>query len=298
MKKPKVSIIIPTYNMGHYITTAIESIFFQIYKNYEIIVVDDGSTDNTEEILSQYGNKIRIISQNHKGLACARNLGIRNSRGEYIALLDADDAWLPNRLLKQVPILDNKPRIGLVHSNLIEIDDNGNTLGISSQTKRLTTNSIALNLLFRSQHILCPTVLLRKKCLQDVGVFDENLSWFGVEDRDLWIRIAMHWKIEYINIPLALYRIRHDAMSKNIKKMMKARYYIVKKYTKNLFGFSLLRQRMLSAIHLELADGLAWRGNPDKSLQEYFKAIKLFPFNIIIYVNFLKAFIKTFLKEK
>ncbi len=291
--KSKVSIIIPTYNMAKYLPQAIDSIFAQTYENYEVIVIDDGSTDNTKQILNKYKDKIKYIYQKNKGLACARNLGVKNSKGTYIALLDADDAWLPNKLSEEVPILDNNLQIGLVHTNAIEIDEEGNTIGLSTQSPRLKTKNMALNLLLRKEHILCLTVLFRKDCLKYVGMFDEKLTWLGVEDRDLWVRIAQHFRIEYINKPLALHRIRSDAMSRNLENMMKARYYIVDKYCPKSLGMKVMRKRMLSAIHFEVADGLSWRGKPRRSLIQYWKALKFYPFNIIIYINFVKAITKT-----
>jgi len=291
--KLTVSIIIPTYNMAKYLPNAIDSVLAQTYKNYEIIVIDDGSTDNTRIILNKYKDKIKYVYQKNKGLACARNTGLKYSTGRYIALLDADDLWLPNRLSEEVPILDNNPKIGLVHANAIDIDEEGNTLGLTTQSPRLRKKNMALNLLLRKEHILCLTVLFRKDCLKYVGMFDENLTWLGVEDRDLWVRIAQHFRIEYIDKPLALHRIRSDAMSRNIENMMKARYYVVDKYNPRSSCLSFMRRQMLSAIHFEVADGLSWRGEPRKSLKQYWKALKFYPFNIIIYINFLKAIIKT-----
>lgn len=279
--------------MAHFINTAIESVLAQKYRNFEIIIVDDGSTDDTEVTVMKYDNeKIKYYRQKHSGLACARNHGIRKSNGKYIGLLDADDVWLPNRLSIEVPIMENNSDVGMVHANVIEIDKEGNTIGIPHKKYRPKSEKLALDLLLRKQHILCPTVLFRKRCLKRSGLFDENLTWLGVEDRDLWIRIAKFYKIEYINKALALYRIRKGSMSNNQTRMMKARYYIVDKYCPKNHVTNLFRQRMLSAIHFENADGLSWRGELRNSLKEYWKAIKIFPLSLSSYLNATKAIFK------
>ena len=114
---PKVSVIIPTYQYDSFIGEAIDSVLAQTYKDYELIVVDDGSIDRTREIISKYGSNINYIYQENKGLAAARNTGIRATKGEYLSFLDADDAWLPNKLEVEVEFLDTHPVVGMVYSN-------------------------------------------------------------------------------------------------------------------------------------------------------------------------------------
>ena len=115
-RQPRVSVIIPAYNADRYIAEAINSIFSQSYQDYEIIVVDDGSTDSTPEILQSYGSRIHSISQTNGGMAAARNLGIAAAKGELIALLDHDDIFLPDKLPAQVACFDSHPGVGLVNS--------------------------------------------------------------------------------------------------------------------------------------------------------------------------------------
>ena len=294
----KVTVIIPIYNMEKYITEAVDSALNQTYENCEIIVIDDGSTDNTFNILKRYNNNIRYIKQDNKGLACARNVGIKKSTGDYIALLDADDIWLPDRLTIEVKILDELPEVGLVHSSIYWINENGKKLTNPDEKRKYCSGYIAKYIISRKSDIYCPTVLFRKSCVNDVGYFDENLTRLGVEDRDLWYRIALKYKIEYVDKPLAKYRYREDSMSKNFNKMQKARYYMINKYFPNKkHKLNLERRKLLSDLHLSQGDGIAWRNNNYiKAIIEYIKAIKYFPFNFIIYYHSLKVLIKKLIK--
>ena len=119
---PKVSVIIPTYQRAHLVSQAIESVLAQTYSDYEIIVVNNGSTDNTTEVLSQFGDKIRVIHLHaNTGPSVARNLGMNASNGRYLAFLDDDDLWLPNKLEKQIPYLDSHSNIGLIYRSSLRI---------------------------------------------------------------------------------------------------------------------------------------------------------------------------------
>ena len=199
-----------------------------------ILVSYDGFTDNTKDIVNtyirKYPDKIRYIWQENKGLAIVRNTGIAQSKGEYIALLDADDKWLPNRLEEGVRLLDADPSIGLVHGHVTEIDINNKEIGTSIRNPQPLSGSIFENIFLRKADIVCPTVLFRRTCCEKVGMFDENLSRLGCEDRDLWLRIAQKYKIVYINKVLAYYRVSSQSMSKNIENMTKARLYVIDKY--------------------------------------------------------------------
>lgn len=197
---PTVSVIIPTYQRSHLVTEAIGSVLAQTYRDYEIIVVDDGSTDDTKERLAELGDKITYIYQTNKGLAAARNTGIKAASGKYIAFLDDDDLWLPKKLAKQVPILDAQPETALVCTDMLLSDSSGK---IISQTKLDLKQKVLTSwTLFRSCFVFVNTVLLRRTCLDKVGLFDENLEIF--EDYDLWLRIAQKHSIHYLNEPMNL----------------------------------------------------------------------------------------------
>lgn len=300
---PKVSVLIATFNCAKYITEAIDSVLDQTYTDYEIIIVDDGSTDETKSIMKIYLKKksgiIKYFYQENQGLACARNNAIKYSKGKYIAFLDADDKWAPRRLEIGINILDNELDIGLVHSNDIKIDENGNLLKGYTKRKKHLSGNISKDLLLRKIHIQGGTVLFRRKCLSKVGLLDPFLTHLGAEDRDLWYRISKEFKVKYVDKPLAYYRIREDSLSKNITNMIKARYYIVNKYYSADRKTNILRKRMLSAIHLEIADSLYWFPQKfDRAIEEYLKAIKIFPFNFIYYLHLSKAIYKYLISKR
>jgi len=291
----KVTIIIPTYNAAPFIERAIDSILAQTYTDYEIFVIDDGSTDNTKTILEQYGNRITYILQSNQGVAIARNYGIMNSRSEYIAFLDSDDQWLPEKLKLQTRILEDNNNIGLVHSNDIRISEGGKILFIDNPQIKYLSGKINKYLLLRKASVKTSTVLLRRDCLEKVGLFDPYLSKLGVEDRDLWIRFTKYYNAYYIEKPHVKYLVRSESMSNQQKKMLEGRYYIVNKHYPPKNGIDIQRRKMLSAIHFELGDSLSWRGQPMNAMHEYIIACKYFPYNIKMCKNILKTLIKCLL---
>lgn len=293
---PKVSVIIPTYNCAEYISDAIDSVLKQTYSDYEIFVVDDGSTDKTKEVLKKYNNIIKYFYQDNQGPGIARNRAIENSTGEYIAFLDADDMWFPDRLAIGVKILDEEPEIGLVHGYDINIMGNGKLTNINNKNKkRFLSGYIADNLLLRKIHINGGTVLFRRECIGKIGYLDDNLSKIGLEDRDLWYRIAREYKVKFVDKPLAYYRIRKNSLSKNYENMMKARYYLVNKYYPEGIGNSSIRKKIFSSMHMYFADGFSWRGKFHKATKDYLISIKYYPLNLKSYLHLIKALIKKFI---
>jgi len=281
----KVSIIIATYNCANYISDAIDSVLKQTYSDYEIIVVDDGSTDKTKEVLKKYNNIIKYLYQDNQGPGIARNKAIENSTGEYFAFLDADDMWFPDRLAIGVKILDEEPEVGLVHGYDINILGNGKLTNINNKNKkRILSGYIADNLLLRKVHINGGTVLFRRECIEKIGHLDENLSKIGLEDRDLWYRIAREYKVKFVDKPLAYYRIRKNSLSKNYENMMKARYYLVNKYYPEGSSNSSNRKKIFSSMHMYFADGYSWRENFHKAIKDYLISIKYYPLNLKSYL--------------
>ena len=196
---PKVSIIIPTYNCAHYLSSSIESVLGQTFQDFEIIIIDDGSTDNTKEIVEKYRqdnpDRIRYIYQENQGLACARKTGLRQAKGSLIALLDADDQWLPERLEETVRCMETDETIGLVHANIKRVGPDGAVIDVPKRDQRFLSGDIFDHIFLRKAHISCPTVLFRQSCCDKVGLFDENLARLGCEDRELWLRISRQYRI-------------------------------------------------------------------------------------------------------
>jgi len=294
---PRVSVLIPSYNAAHFLPISIESALSQTYQDFEIVLIDDGSTDNTRELVSsfmdKYPHKISYFKQENKGLAAARNTGIAHARGEYLALLDADDKWLPCRLEEGVRVLDAKAAVGLVHGHVTLMDNNNNEIYSTKRDPKPLNGSIFENIFLRKADIVCPTVLFRRSCCEKVGLFDVNLSRLGCEDRDLWLRISQEYEIAYIDKVLAQYRMTPQSMSNNLKKMLEGRLYVIDKYCpKDDKSKYRLRNKALSKVYRDRADWFLLKKNHITARQEYQKAIGYDPLSFWPWVNWIKAVLK------
>ncbi len=223
MNKPVVSVIIPAYNAESFIKETIESALNQTYKNIEVIVVDDGSTDNTEKIVKSIDDKrIKYIKQNNRGVSAARNKGIEVSKGEFIALLDHDDIWLPRKLEKQLPLFSD-PQVGLVFSDTIFFKDGRDLYSIYSKYK--PPQGWVFRELLKRNFISCETVVIRKKALESLDEwFPEDMEMS--EEYDLFLRLAYKWKFDYVDEPLAKWRI-HERNDSSLRE-----HLVVKDYKK------------------------------------------------------------------
>jgi glycosyltransferase involved in cell wall biosynthesis len=210
---PLVSVVIPTYNYGHYVGEAIDSALAQTYPAVEVIVVDDGSTDDTRERLAVYGDRIRSIHQANAGLSAARNTGIQAAKGQYVAFLDSDDAFHPRKLERQMAVVAADPAIGLVGTE--DFSDEPRVWGEvpeSPPVARLTLEDIVTRSRFSPS-----SAVVRADCFPQVGLFDTSLR--SVEDREMWIRIAAKYPVALVRQPLTWYRMTPGSMSKNPEKM-------------------------------------------------------------------------------
>jgi glycosyltransferase involved in cell wall biosynthesis len=224
---PVASVIIPTYNRAHLISRSIDSVFQQTFKDYEIIVIDDGSRDKTKEMLwERYGDQLVYIGkEKNEGLSAARNAGIKAARGKYLALLDDDDEWLPEKLEMQIALMAATSAPGLVYCNGFKVNEKGEVIG---EIKGFAKGA-ALDALL-SYNCLGPpsSVLLKKDVLEKIGCFDENLR--ALEDWDLWIRVAQLYVIDFVDHCLVKYRVHADNMSNNINAMKIATFAVLDKY--------------------------------------------------------------------
>jgi glycosyltransferase involved in cell wall biosynthesis len=191
LKEPKVSVVIPVFNCANFIGDAVESVLCQTLKPIEIIVVNDGSTDNTNDILKKYSGKIICIQQENRGPASARNNGIRNAKGEFIAFLDSDDIWVPNKLERQMEVFLRNPDLAMVYSRCVDFDSEDGTSLANSPTS-VYSGEIFEKLLTES-FIPLPSVVVRSWILTAVGMFDESL--ITAEDNNLYLKIAKTWHI-------------------------------------------------------------------------------------------------------
>jgi len=215
--EPLVSVVMPAYNVAWCIRRAVDSVLAQDYLARELIVVNDGSTDDTRGVLEAYGARITLINQENRGMSAARNVAIRSANGTYIAFLDADDRWLPEKLSRQVDLLQSHPEIGFCSTAARVENDEGKLLNLwrchHGSTRMLTT-------LFAEGAAVaggCSAVMVRKHLVDRIGLFDESLR--GFEDPDLWTRLAAVSGYQCIDETLAVILRREKSVSRNLDAM-------------------------------------------------------------------------------
>ncbi len=214
---PKVSIIIPAYNAIAYLPKTIESVLQQTFTDFEVLIVNDGSSDNILQWADDIADaRIQVISQSNQGVSTARNTGIAHAKGEYVAFLDADDLWDATKLEKQVSCLDNDHTIGLVYTWTLLIDQLGNPTGKSYIY--YAEGDVWKQLVVRDFICNGSSPMVRRSCFEKAGLFDPNIA-FG-EDLDMWIRIAAHYRFALIKEILTYYRRHPKNATTNREKLM------------------------------------------------------------------------------
>lgn len=245
----KVSVVIPTYNRSSFVLDAIRSVTDQQYEPLEILVIDDGSTDDTKEKLAHLNAQdvIRYIYQHNQGRSAARNKGISLATGDFIAFLDSDDLFEPGKLAKQVEFFANHPQVGLVHGGYVKFDESGKDLGYRN-TSWFSGWIYPKMLLVWYTLLATPTVMVRKAALEEVGGFDE--SFVIAEDLDLWRRIARKYSFGYINQSLARIRIHAGNTSKDaISATREFERYLHKAFQEDLGLSSRFQHRVYSRLY-------------------------------------------------
>ncbi len=216
---PLVSVVIPTYNLAAYTAEALESVRAQTLGDYEVVIVDDGSTDNTVEVIQPFlkDSRFKLIEQPNQGTAAARNTAISNARGQWIAFLDCDDLWLPAKLEKQAEVIEANPRAALIFGNGIEFDETGDT-GVFYRKPEVFPDGVGLERVLRRNCFWACSVMVRRQDVLDAGMLRVDLP--GVDDYDLWLKVLERggdargvWE------PVARYRKRRDSQGLN-KRLM------------------------------------------------------------------------------
>ena len=213
---PLVSAIIPAFNAEPFIKAAIDSVLAQTWQPMECIVVDDGSTDGTADRVMQYGDKVQLLRKPNGGVATARNLGVAHARGEFVAFLDADDVWLPEKIAKQVSLFNARPELGMVYSGVIVADAALNPIGALDA---VSGERALFNTLTQTAPGVPVTMtgMLRRDVYLSAGGFDEQFRKSA--DLDFVCRVAMQYPIAPVSEPLAIYRQHEGQMHLNLKTM-------------------------------------------------------------------------------
>ena len=211
---PTVSVVIPAYNAARWIGETLDSILAQAFQDFEVIVVNDGSTDDTAAVVAGFGDRVYCIHKPNGGQASARNVGIRAAKGEYIAFVDADDLWAKEKLQLQVDLL-KRTGLAWVYCDAFAFDDtNGARLHRIGNVAHQYDGDI-LKTLFFADFIPSPTPVIRRSVFEHVGYFDEDRTVRNREDWDMWLRIAACYPIGLVSEPLADYRVHSTSMTGN-----------------------------------------------------------------------------------
>jgi glycosyltransferase involved in cell wall biosynthesis len=226
---PLISVIIPTYNNAKMVFEAIESVLKQTYKDYELIVVDDGSTDETSEIVKQYGASVKYIYQQNSHISSARNNGFNHSKGNYIAQLDADDLWLPEKLELQAELIDKHPEAGLFYCDayICNKGDEENRSLVYSQNYVPPKEGNVFKYFFQTNPLCTSSAIISRKAWFDLKGLDTDLR--GGQDTEFFIRISAFYQVYYVNKPLMIYRRHENNSSSKITKNN-----IIKAFKKNI----------------------------------------------------------------
>lgn len=223
----RVSVVIASHNMAGYLPLAIESVLDQTWPAYEIHVVDDGSQDETQEVLRRFADhpKVVVHLQPNRGQANAKNRGIVACSGDFVAFLDADDMWTPNKLEVQMPVFESRPQIGVVYSNFRYIDEHG---GLLQSPERDYHSGWISGPLLVDNFVNGMASIVRRECFEAVGLFDESLP-MGI-DYDLWLRISAKYQFQYLDEITYLYRQWPGQMSRNWRKRFECAVAIMNKF--------------------------------------------------------------------
>jgi glycosyltransferase involved in cell wall biosynthesis len=311
---PKISIILPCYNGARWISQAIESVLAQTYEDFELVVVDDGSRDNSREIVSTYlhDERIRYIYQENKGFSGALNRGIRESRGEFIGFIGQDDLYMPNKLQVQVQYFDEHKDADLVHSGYCSIDSNGRIIGVYMPNKlqvqyfdrykdaklsKFSSRQKMIRYLFINNFIGFETVLVRRNCFDEVGLFDERMT--GFSDHDMWLRIAGKFNIGYIDLILVKKREHKMQLSKMaFEECLQDEFLIASKAIKEYPFLKKDIRKKLSNLYYRWGITMLEKGMNKEAKQKFFKVIRYTPWKFKAIMAYITPTMYRFIWER
>lgn len=292
---PVISVIIPTFNRAHLLGQAVRSVLDQQFESLEIIIVDDGSTDETPMVVAEMGSSVRYVRQDNKGAAAARNVGVELAKGQYIAFLDSDDLFLPEKLRMQSAVLASDPDVGMVYARALVMDESGVVL--SRQWGGDLSGAIYPRMLFmHDSFITTPTVMVRAEVLRQVGGFDESMT--VCEDLDLWRRIARRYRVIHLLQPLAVIRER-TSEAFNASAMVKARTtYYEKAFAEDPSLAAALKIPLFAEMYYCYGRAAYLSGQSADALDLLREAVRLEPFRLRNIRLLLRCYLMSLVKAR
>ena len=279
---PTVSIVIPTYNRAHLLSRAIQSVLNQTYADFELIIVDDGSTDETEKLVKSFNSgMIRYIRhRENKGIAAASNAGIQSAKGAYIAFLDSDDEWMSEKLEKQMSIFEKAPpEVGIVYTGFVVIRNNKKKYNLAGGIVSEAGNTFS-NLL-RGDFVLTSAILVKVECFKIAGAFDER--FLVMSDSEMFLRISRYYQFKGVNEPLMIYYPQPDSISANKSAYIKSYKLMLEMYFEDIKQ----DKRILAMYYFVLGDLMCCYGELSQGRDYLLRSVKAYPQDI----RFRSAFV-------
>ncbi len=280
-----ISVIIPTFEYGRFLGEAIDSALAQTHPPLEVIVVDDGSTDETPRVVASYGNRIRSIRQRNQGLSAARNAGIEAARGDYLAFLDSDDVWMPRKLERQLARFESDPALGLVHCGAETVNREGRTLGIHLSGME---GWVAMELLRLDREVITTPgsgIMVPRQVAIEVGGFEPGLQ--PSEDWDFCYRLASRYRVGYVREVLVRYRLHGGGLHLNIPAMENAMLHVLgKAFRSSDPNVLALRAHSYGRIHQVLAGCYFQTRRPGLFLKHMIRSLRHDPRKLLYFAAF------------
>ena len=289
MLVPRVSVVIPAYNNAVYTAETVESVLAQTYRDFELIVVDDGSTDHTRAAMTVYADRIQYIYKENGGACSARNAGLERARGEFVACLDCDDLWLPEHLERSVAVLEAQQDLSMVFGPSYLIDGEGREIGVTNYKFDLDQAYVDL---LRENFIVANTVVMRRVFLEQVGPFDERI--FIPADWDLWLRLARRFPIGYINVPSAQYRMVSNYTLRHVEQYVEETQYVLAKHLDGDTIDSIRRRKIMSRFEINYAILYREKGDMVEARLRLRKAIKSDSLSWVAYGHLALSYLGSF----
>ncbi len=296
---PRVSVVIPTYNCARFLGRTIDSALRQTYRDFEIIVVDDGSTDGTQALVAGYGEALHYVYQPNQGASAARNAALSRASGEFVAYLDADDLWSPDKLSRQVEYLDAHPSCGFVHTEVSVIDEQDKVLHtrFNQETNRPVPQGFCVRDVLLRSHIQTLTVVERRTAFENAGTFDLRLP--VAQDYLHWIGVVLHgYEVGYLPEPLGQYRWRAGSLMSSQRRLL-ADFVKIYEIVSKEYGLeqsqgteiAQLVQAQLYATQRQLAYLERRECSNAAARQRLCRLIRQWPFHLELYVDFAKTYV-------
>jgi glycosyltransferase involved in cell wall biosynthesis len=290
---PCVTVIVPVYNSVHLLPAALETVFNQTFQDFEIILIDDGSTDGSLELLKTYESRARVLTQTNSGASSARNKGIAMAHGEFIAFLDSDDLWDPKKLEMQVAVFRENPETGVCFTDCLYFDATKEWDGNFRRYPNL--NGMVFDALLVDHFVSTSAVMVRHDCLKDVGVFDETL--IGCEDYNLYLRLAQKYPYRFIPEPLVKLRCHEGNLSNNLPQMCRDEISNLDKIAEMFPEMEIPKNKIKSDIFFRFGQ-YYFDANDFRSAKKAFRAaIKFKPKKFTAYIYLLLSIMPSALRS-